>query len=288
MAVSLGASINQDGLLIAASALAAALASRGPEEGHARLGAAVLICAVATVKLPYLVLGAMLLLPLSGGWRPFRAKFGPLVLAALPALAWTGYAMWAIATPVPWPPYPAGPLWPGPPGTTFEGTNPAAQLGVLGAEPLRAVILPFHTIATDFWLASETVGVLGWLVIPLPRWLYAVWAVAAGCAIGADGLERPRAAGALGGCGPARARRPGRGRADLPVAIPCMDAGRGRTDRRAAGALPAPAPAHAGPGRARVLRPPGVGSAQRCARPRSRRRSPGWPSCRASSSPRSI
>ena len=195
MAVSLAASFNQDGLLTAASALAAALASRGPEDRRARLAAAALICAVATVKLPYLVLGAMLLLPLGDSWRPFRAKLGLLGLVALPALAWTGYGMWAIAAPAPWPPYPAGPLWPGPPGTVFAGTNPAAQLRVLAAEPLRAVILPFHTIATDPWLARETVGVLGWLAIPLPRWLYAVWAVAAGCAIGADGLERSRTAG---------------------------------------------------------------------------------------------
>jgi len=191
MAVSLGASLNQDGLLIATSALAAALVSRGPEDRRARLGAAALICAVATVKLPYFVLAAMLLLPLVDGWRALRGRLGLILLVALPAVVWTAFAMWAIAVPASQPSYAAGPLWPGSPGAIFNSANPAAQLRVLAANPLRVLTLPFGTIATDPWLARETVGLLGWLAIPMPVWLYATWAVAVGCAIGADGLGRP-------------------------------------------------------------------------------------------------
>lgn len=191
MAISLGASLNQDGLLIAVSALAAALASRGPEDRPARLGAAALICAVATVKLPYLVLAAMLLLPLGdGGWRALARRAGLVALIALPALAWTAYAMQAIAIPMVWGPYEAGPLWPGPPGTVFDSTDPAAQLRVLAADPARLLTLPFRTIAGDTWLARQAVGVLGWLAIPMPRWLYLLWGAAIGCAAGADGLGR--------------------------------------------------------------------------------------------------
>jgi hypothetical protein len=190
MAVSLGASLNQDGLLIATSALAAALVSRGPEDRRARLGAAALICAVATVKLPYLVLAAMLLLPLGDGWRALRGRLGLILLVALPAVVWTAFAMWAIAVPASQPSYAAGPLWPGSPGAIFNSANPAAQLRVLAANPFRVFTLPFGTIATDPWLARETVGLLGWLAVPMPAWLYATWAVAVGCAIGADGLGR--------------------------------------------------------------------------------------------------
>lgn len=198
MAVSLGASVNQDGILIAVSALAAALVSRGPEDRRARLGAAALVCAVAIVKLPYLVLAAMLLLPLGDGARALRGRVGLIVLAALPALAWTAYAMWAIAVPAPqFTTYQAGPLWPGPPGTIFDSADASAQLRVLAADPLRVLTLPFHTIATDPWLARQAIGLLGWLAIPMPVWLNAAWAVAVGCAFGADGLGRGegRAAG---------------------------------------------------------------------------------------------
>ncbi|MFL5331600.1 MAG: DUF2142 domain-containing protein [Geminicoccaceae bacterium] len=194
MAISLGASLNQDGLLIAVTALAAALVSRGPEDKRARLGAAALICAVATVKLPYLVLATMLLLPVGeSGWRTLRAGAGLIALVAVPALAWTAYALWAIAVPVTQAPYQAGPLWPGPPGTTFETAAAAAQLRVLGVDPLRVFSLPLRSIATDPWLARQTIGLLGWLIVPMPGWLYALWAVAVGCAMGADGLGHPQA-----------------------------------------------------------------------------------------------
>jgi hypothetical protein len=194
MSLSLGASFNQDGLLFAASALAAALASRGPEEQRARLGAAVLICVVATVKLPYLVLAALLLPPLGGGggrghpWSALRARLRLTALVSLPALGWTAYAMVAISVPVPWPAYAAGPLWPGPAGQVFDALDAAAQLRVLVADPALVLTLPLRTIAASPWLARQTVGVLGWLSIPLPGWLYAAWAVAVGCALGADGI----------------------------------------------------------------------------------------------------
>ncbi len=253
MAVSLGASFNQDGLFIAVSALAAALASRGPEDRAARLAAAVLICVMATVKLPYLVLAAMLLLPFGeGGWPVLRARIGLVVLIALPAVAWTTYAMWAIAAPVHWPAYQAGPLWPGAPSTMFASTNAAAQLRVLAADPLRILTLPLRTIWGNPWLARQAIGVLGWLAIPLPPSLYAAWAVAVGCALGADGF----------GCRAGRSRLQWANSGMLVLAVLTgvvliymsqvlgLDFGRSRAGRGTAGTLPAPARAHAGDRRA--------------------------------------
>jgi hypothetical protein len=63
---------------------------------------------------------------------------------------------------------------------------------VLFANPLRFLTLPAVSFFTNPNLVPESIGVLGWLNIVLPRWLYGVWAVAIGLAALGD-MKRIRA-----------------------------------------------------------------------------------------------
>ena len=215
MSVSLGASFNQDGLLIATATLAAALLSASlepgvPPEAVARrpgyILAAVLIGLIATVKLPYLPLAAMLLVPLPvwGQWRAqqaaMRRRMAVVAVVALVALVWTGTVMAVLSSPVPWPVAPAGPLWPGDPARLFDATDPAAQIRVLIAHPLAAVTLVWNSIVTNEWLVREGIGMLGWLDLLLPDGLYEFWMCVIVAAVAAallsprpSGPERPAA-----------------------------------------------------------------------------------------------
>jgi hypothetical protein len=193
MTLALAGSFNQDGLLIAASTLAAALATRGA--ARSRWGATLLIGCVAIVKLPYLPLAALLLVQPGDAMRRRVVRAG---LVAVPALAWTALMMARVATPVARPPHPGGPLWPGDPATIFTGTDPVAQLRVLLAEPARALWLPARTMLGDPWLIRQMIGVLGWLTVELPGALYLAWVIAFGCALLADLLTQPPAGPALG------------------------------------------------------------------------------------------
>jgi uncharacterized membrane protein len=185
MTLSLGASFNQDGLLIPASALAASLATRNA--ARARFGAAVLIGCVATVKLPYLPLVALLLV--QPGTTMLR-RVGLAALVSLPALAWTGFALATISAPVLRQAYAAGPLWPGDPAAIFTATDPLAQLRVLLADPLLVLSLPAAAILHDPWLLRQGIGVLGWLNVELPNRFYRIWELALACAVLADLLVR--------------------------------------------------------------------------------------------------
>ena len=170
MTLSLAASFNQDGLLIAGSALAASLASRpGP-----RRVAAALIAIVAAVKLPYVPLAALLLTGPGLSWR----RAGLASATALPALLWTATMLASVSAPVDRPPHVPGPLWPGDPATIFSSTDPMAQLRVLLAEPARLVWLPASTLIHDPWLLRQGIGVLGWLNVQLPESAYQAWMVA--------------------------------------------------------------------------------------------------------------
>jgi hypothetical protein len=104
----------------------------------------------------------------------------------VPAAAWFALMLAFVAAPVARAPYAAGPLWPGDPAAMFSGTDPAAQLRVLLADPRRLLWLPAVSLAHDPWLARQAVGVLGWLKIALPPPLYTLWFAALGCAAIAD------------------------------------------------------------------------------------------------------
>ena len=198
MTVSLAASLNQDGQIIAAAALGMALLtlpapSTGEQAHNWRdqafwAGAAVLAC-IALVKIPYVGLAAMTLVPLGGaGSRPLAMRAAALAIIVAPALAWTLYAMVNVSTQTLMAPYSPGPLWPGDPSIVFQGSDAGAQLRVLLSEPARIVTMPFHTIMADRWLFRQGIGVLGWLDLPLQSWLYRLWTWAVACAVLADVL----------------------------------------------------------------------------------------------------
>lgn len=201
MALSLAASFNQDCLIIAASALAAALITRCDDgrRSPAYWAAAVLLALVIMVKPPYLPLAALLLLPLPAAWAdvlragPARARLlgrvAVMVVVALPALAWTVFIQRGVALPVPRLAYEAGILWPGPRPAVFHGTDTAAQLHVLLAAPWRMLTLVWHTLRVPGHfrgLFLESIGVLGWLDLRLPKAVYGAWTLALLAAAWAD------------------------------------------------------------------------------------------------------
>ena len=180
MTLSLAASFNQDGELIGASVLAAALLTRTDERllSPARVGAALLLALVVAVKPPYAPLLAGLLLPLPrvDRWRHehrrLGARLGLVFLAALPMLLWLVFVMPGAAAPGPREAYAAGPLWPGPRPTIFTGTDMGAQLRVLLAKPTRLFKLPWHYLVADDSLQTRrllagAVGILGWYDLSL-------------------------------------------------------------------------------------------------------------------------
>lgn len=205
MTLSLAASVNQDGQIIAASVLAAALLTRsdvptaaGPTlpRGAAFWVAGLLLACIAAVKPPYAPLLALLLLPLPPvrDWpalrRPLLGRIAVVVLLLLPGLLWSWLAVSHVATPFPKLPYEPGPLWTGPRPALFDETNPAAQLGILLAEPLRILSLPWTSLIHDPNLLRSAVGVLGWLNVPLPGTLYTLWWTAVPAALLCDLMAR--------------------------------------------------------------------------------------------------
>ncbi len=200
MTVSLAGSLNQDGQIIAAAALGTALltvpAPWTTEQRHAWhdrsfwAGVALLAC-IALVKIPYVGLAALALIPISGpGSRPLVVRAAALAIIVAPALAWTLYAMVNVSAPTPMMPYSPGPLWPGDPSIVFRGPDASAQLRVLLSEPARLITMPLQAIMADPWLFRQGIGVLGWLDLPLQAWLYTLWTWALVCACLADFLAR--------------------------------------------------------------------------------------------------
>ena len=205
MTASLAASVNQDGLIIAASVHAAALLTRldvpkavGPAlpRGAAFWTAGLLLACVAAVKPPYAPLLALLLLPLPPvrDWlrlrKPLLLRAAAVVVLLLSGLLWSWLAVTAVATSFPKPPYEPGPLWTGPRPVLFDETSPAAQLGILLAHPLRVLSIPWTTIIHDPALLPSAVGVLGWLTVLLPDALYTLWYAAVPAALLCDLLAR--------------------------------------------------------------------------------------------------
>lgn len=192
--VSLAASINQDGLIIAASVLAVALLTRCSmtplplRRDPARMAASLLLVSIAMAKPPYLPMAGLLLLPfpplrLRSVW--FR-RLGLCLIAGLATATWTGLTLRYVATPLLRPPAEAGPLWPGLRPAIFAGIDIAAQFRVLWAAPTLFFRLPIHEFLNDPSVGRQAIGVLGWLDVVLPGWLYVLWAGALGSAVGAD------------------------------------------------------------------------------------------------------
>ncbi len=213
MTVSLAASVNQDGMIIGTSVLAAALLTRSavptmagaalPQSSPYWIAALLLACIVAA-KPPYapLLLGLLIPLPRMRDWwqlrRPLMLRCAVVGLVLLPGLLWGWFAVTTVATAFSKPPYEAGPLWIGPRPALFDETNAAAQLAILMAKPLRFLSIPWTTIIHDPALLPSAVGVLGWLNVVLPDALYLLWYTAVPVALLCD-LIAPRAGTRHGG-----------------------------------------------------------------------------------------
>ncbi|MBB6251633.1 DUF2142 domain-containing protein [Nitrospirillum iridis] len=204
MSLSLAASFNQDSLIIAAVALAAALVTRAegasdPTACRSYRLAALLLAVVIMVKPPFLPLVGMLLLPVpplwraSPGWAHMRRmllrRLAVAGLALVPAVAWVLLVQRGLATAVPRPAYEAGLIWPGPRPAVFHGTDAAAQIRVLVAAPWRIVTLVVRTLLVPHHFTGlffESIGVLGWLDLFLPKAVYVAWSLVLPVAAAAD------------------------------------------------------------------------------------------------------
>lgn len=193
MTLHLAATINQDGLLIAAAALAAALL---PQAGGRYWAGVVALACVVAAKPPYLPLAAAALVPLDGAsWQTRR--HGAACLAVVAAgLAWAGAAAAFAAVPFLRAPYHPGPLWPGP-DLLLHAAGPAAQFQVLLHRPALFLRLPLDTLTLGWrYLASTAVGVFASLDFYMPAWFYRVWyaalaAAALAAAVMAGGQAGP-------------------------------------------------------------------------------------------------
>ncbi len=179
MTVSLAASLNIDGLLIATNVLAASLLTRGGSRAAWRGAAAALFC-VCLAKPPFLPL--LMVLPFLNPGGPWRARAGIVTGLVALVLAWSLHVVRNVAGNVERAPYPAGPWWPGPPGQVFISTDSTAQLAVLLAHPARIVDLAAGAIDLAS-LEASMIGVLGRLDLFLPAFLYPLWLAAAAIAV---------------------------------------------------------------------------------------------------------
>lgn len=191
MALSLGASFNQDGLLIATSALTGALLTLDPARyRRIRWLALPAFTLVICSKPPYGLLLFAALVPLAA---PRLVRRGlTTAVWALPPLLWVAVMAHVSLMPYLRGSYHPGPLWPGNPATIFHTTDPLANLRVLLAEPARIVTMPVGFLVANGWImTTSAIGSLGWLSIGLSNWAYGAWlfavlAAALGVAAGRD------------------------------------------------------------------------------------------------------
>ncbi|MDD2860844.1 MAG: DUF2142 domain-containing protein [Acidiphilium sp.] len=175
MAISLGASFNQDGQLFAATALACALLTADPATHRLRrlIGIILLVLLICS-KPPYGLLLFVALVPVAA--PNLIRRFLKLSLFAIPPIIWV--ILMAIFSMVVfnWPAYHPGPLWPGSPTRIFHSTSPPDNLRVLLAHPLDFIILPVNLLVDQStFLCRSAVGMLGWLSIDLHPWQYMGW-----------------------------------------------------------------------------------------------------------------
>ncbi|MBU6398330.1 MAG: DUF2142 domain-containing protein [Rhodospirillales bacterium] len=171
MSLFLGATLDQDGILVALTCLACAGITRGTPGGR-RLGFAAFLV-VLLAKPPYLPLLGLFALPLA--WPGFWRRAGEVILASLPVLIWAAIIVLFVTVPFGKPPYHPGPLFAGA-DVLMDHTNTAANLHILLADKARFVTLPVHTLV--LWGAAklaEMVGVLGLLQVTFPHWFYGLW-----------------------------------------------------------------------------------------------------------------
>ncbi len=175
MTLFLGATVNQDGVLIAAACLVCAALTRG--ERASWLAALVLFVLFLGGKPPYFLLLGVFLLPLFG--PGFWVRLRDVAIACVPVLAWVAVVVVILIVPYGQPMHHPGPLFAGDRSVWMDHADSAANLQVLLAHPGRFLTLPLHTmrVGGEQWL-RETVGVLGFLQIELPDFYDRFWGAA--------------------------------------------------------------------------------------------------------------
>jgi hypothetical protein len=166
-AIDLGASFNQDGLIIASCALAAALLTR--TTGPRRLAAVVLLIAVVSAKTPYAALLLLCLTPLRA--PGLRRRAGLVLLAGLLPYWWLLHIAHGGLMIYPHAPYHPGPFWPGGQAMWLSDVQASYNIRVLLAHPAEILLLPLHAVLPQwagFWrmffgsVSCDHVPVGGW------------------------------------------------------------------------------------------------------------------------------
>lgn len=192
MSLWLGASFNQDGLLIASAALVAAILMH-PSGAGRFWAASALLGIIIAAKPPYFPLAGLLLITAQPpSFTSMRPKIGGFFVALLPSILWmsltTGIAQdFTLGAP-----YHPGPLWPGAPSVTFATRDRVEQMHVLLHAPQLMVTLPLQAIR-DHGMETirQMIGALGLFDIAIPEWIVRIWFVALTTVIGAGLLLRP-------------------------------------------------------------------------------------------------
>ena len=180
MTLYLAASVSQDGLIIAALCLSAALWTSDRED-HSDPQRWLMGCAIfglVAMAKPYIVplsLIGWIRMPIPSS-HPWKSRVLGAAIMLGPAIAWSLAMAAFVSTPFLRSPTPAGPLWTGSPGTIFATTSPIDQLRVVLAHPVTVFRLFFDAmIDRSRVLWHEAIGVFGPLQWPLPDSLYNAW-----------------------------------------------------------------------------------------------------------------
>lgn len=192
MTLSLAASLNQDGLIIASAVLGVAMLTRLDAASDALRRpawwvAAAAFLAIGLAKPPYIPLLGLLFLPLPpwAQWRVLLPRLFVVLGAAVLIVGWAAVAQGLIAGPVLRPPESLPDPLGGAP-IVYESPDPARQLAYVLAHPALILTLPWGTLLKDRVMPWMMVGILGWLRILLPVWFYHLWYVGFACAGAAD------------------------------------------------------------------------------------------------------
>jgi hypothetical protein len=175
--INLAGSFNQDGLITACCALAAACLRRArPGFSPAWLAALALLTAVVSAKTPYAPFLLLCLAPVFA--RGFWPRAAVVALACVLPGLWLLHVAHAGFMPYQRPPYHPGPLWPGP-DMVLTTVQPRQNLAVLLAHPLQILLLPLHSFAQS-WPAAwpRLLGMTSCDDLLLPGWVFLPLAVA--------------------------------------------------------------------------------------------------------------
>lgn len=184
MSLSLGASYNMDGMLIAVATFAAGCLLRAELGAKRWLWLSVLALAVlVAAKPPYAPLVLAVIIPTrsdAGRLRDLAFRAGLAAVAVLPGLIWLVFITAQVATDfLSAEPYHPGILWQGGEDALFTTIDRRAQTEILLRHPMLALSLPWNDLRGEGGvLLRQMIGVLAQLSLALSEWAYRLWHVA--------------------------------------------------------------------------------------------------------------